>query len=250
MKSYQNNKGSTLVECVAALAMFSLSALILLSGFLTAGRLVVKASDISEISTDVMNTIETDKLVGNADLSESEQQTITFNIGTKSMSVKGKYKYSQRDDYRLTEFVTEKTSAPSDVIPDTDKPVNGGWPKYEDFENEWSVVIVPKWTTFVHDGKYYIAAQDLDIYPRGSLPTDSWWANSQNNLVEITYRPVLFWSGGTQVEFYNLTGGRVNRGDKVFWNGDYYVFTISGQTWTDPPNLSMTNWAKINYPFQ
>lgn len=241
-------KGSTLVECVASLAIFSLATLIIFTGFLTAGRLIVKAASIAEISDDVMNTLETDKLVGESDITVSDETIISFHIGEQSFKVKGNYKKSQKDDYSLSEFVTKKTSAPSDVIPGTDKPVNGKWPEYEDFENEYSVVIVPKWTTFVRDGKYYIAAQDLDIYPRGSLPTDGWWVQ-QNNLVLISDRDVIYWSGGTQVEFYNQTGGRVNKGDKVFWDGNYYVFTISGQTWADPPNLSMTNWAKINYPF-
>ena len=251
MKKHKKNiEGSSLVECVAALAMFSLSAMILLVGFLTAGKLIILASEISQTTADVMNTLESEKLVGSSEYFESEVQNLTFTFEATTYTVEGTFKSAKSNEYKLTEFVTKKTDAPSNVIPDTDKPTNGKWPEYDDFENQYASYIIPEGTTFVYEGKYYIAAQTLKIYPRGSIPTEGWWANQNNNLIEISDRPVIYWSGGTHEEFHKACAPMLNAGDKIFWNGNYYVHTINGQSWPIRPEESLNLLQKIDYPFK
>lgn len=248
MKRMQkNHQGSTLVECIAAFAIFSVASFILMIGFLAIGNIVARSVELKNNTNNIINTLETSKQENGIIISETEVRDISFTLGDVNYTSKGIYKSASGGEQKLVEFVPQITDAPSNFIPDTDKPVNGKWPEFDDFENQWSVVNVPKGTTIVYDGVYYIAAQDLDIYPRGSIPSKGWWVQN-NNLVPISNRPVINWNGGSQLDFYYLTGGRINKGDKVLWNGDYYVFTIANQTWADPPNLSQHNWALIKYP--
>ncbi len=248
-----NDNGSTLVECIVAFALFSLSAIILLSGFLTAANLVVKSTEVKNNSNNNIMGIESANTPTGVTVTESAQQTISFTLGSVSYSAKGTYKTSQSGNLKLTEFISSKSDNTNNFIPDTDKPVNGQWPSPAMFPETWSYVTVPKWTTIVYDGVYYIAAQDLNIGPGSPYPTPTkggWdWLGSNNNLVQISSRAVIQWNGGTQTDFYNTTGGKIDKGDKVYWNGNYYVFTISNQTWAEPPNVSLSNWVLIKYPF-
>jgi len=239
-----NTKGSTLVECIAALAIFSLATFILLSGFLTSANLIVKSYQVKENSNKIVDAMVSGSTIANVIVGTEASQSVTFMLGSTTYTVNGTYKTGTCDTIKLVEFISDSTFD-SDLIPDTDKYVNGKWPEYDDFPNEYATVVLREGTTFKRDGEYFIAAQNLNIYPRGSVPTIGWWYTNNNCLVKISNRPVIQWNGGTIVEFYSATGGRIDWGDKVLWNGDYYVFTIRNQTWAMPPNLSTMNWEKI-----
>lgn len=257
MKKQLNSKGSTLVECIVAFAIFSLATVILMSGFLTAANLAAKASEVKDNSNKNIMGIETQNVPAGTTVTESDEKTISFKLGSVSYSSKGTYKTSLSGNLKLKEFVSVKADDSTIFIPDTDKPVNGGWPLPEEFPYSWSEVHLPYGTTFVYDGIFYIVATKpymvVNMKYGQTYPTPTnggWdWLGQNNNLIEITYRPVIQWNGGSQVDFYNATGGHITKGDKVFWNGDYYVFTVKDQTWAMPPNLDQNNWVKIKYPF-
>jgi len=243
-----NKNGSTLVECIAAFALFSISTFILLSGFLTSANLIAKASQVKNNSNNIIDVVETTIAKPTVTVTQSSTQNFSFKLGSGALyTTKGSYKTGECEGIRLTEFIPDN-NPPLIVIPDTDMPINGRWPVYDDYPNQWASVIVPKGTTFESNGVYYIAASDLDISPRGATPTGGWWYNNNTGLIVISSRPVLVWNGGTQSEFYEFTNHYIDRGDKVYWNGYYYVFTNNRQSHEPPPNISTTNWAKVTNP--
>ncbi len=245
MKSKLNLKGSTLVECIAAFAIFSFASLILLSGFLVAGNIVVRSVEQKNTTDNIINALETNKSSGDTLLEKSNLQTISFKLGSVDYTANGYYRNANTGDVKLSEFISDIPSTDENLIPDTDKYVNGSWPKFEDYDSPCDYINIKKGTTFVYEGRYFIAAEDLNIGPIGAIPTSDWWWYSEDCLVEISSRPVIKWNGGTQVQFYSATDGHISKGDKVLYNGNYYVFTISNQTWAEPPDISMVNWVQI-----
>lgn len=244
-KTSSNKNGSTLVECIVAFALFSIATFILLSGFLTAGNLVVRSSDIKNYSDNITNVIETDNAQSGVSLNSTSVNNITFTLGKVIYTSKGSYKTASVDNMKLVEFIPDISTTNNNFIPDTNVPVNGEWPTPPDYPDQWTWITIPKGTTFVDNGVYYVAANDLSVGPRGATPTSGWWYNNNSGLITISSRPVIVWNGGTITDFYNFTGGKMDFGDKVLWNGNYYVFTIHNQTWADPPNISTRNWIML-----
>ena len=244
----KNITGSTLIECIAAFALFSLASFILLSGFLTIGNLVVKSIEQKDITNNIINALETDTAQNGVTIDKTSSQNFSFKLGSVNYTSKGFYRYATNGDVKFTEFVPDVSGIVNSFIPYTDKPVNGSWPQPEDFEYWYSFVLLPEGTTFEYNGIYYITLYDVDIWSVFASPTNGLWLQSGNPFIAISSRDVIVWNGGTLQQFYNATGGRINKGDKVLWNGNYYVFTISNQTWANPPNISLSNWAIIKYP--
>ena len=244
-----NQNGSTLVECIATFAIFTLAAFILMSGFLTAANLVVESGKVKNNSNKVIDVMETSTAQAGVSVSETSSENFAFKLGNGSQyTVKGSYKTGTCENVRLVSFISNNSGGSSNFIPETNMPVNGVWPPPESFPQTWTWVTVSKGTTLVFDGKYYISAGNLNVGPGFPYPTPTsgWWYNNNTGLIEISSRPVIVWDGGTMTEFYEYTNHHVDMGDKVLWNGRYYVFTISGQTWVDPPNQSLHNWAIVN----
>jgi hypothetical protein len=244
------HKGSTLVECIAAIILLSFSALILLTGVLAAVNVSVRADELKAACDSAKITIEADTEFGDCVLENEAETNITFEMGATIISAKGRFKNAKCGEVFLTAFASSGFSN-EHIIPDTGIPVNGSWPPPEDFIDEYGYakwLIVPKGTTLFYDGIFYIATGDLNVglSTDTPLPTNGWWYNNNGTgLAVISERPVIVWNGGTSTEFFSATGGHITIGDKVLWNGNYYVFTIKNQTWANPPDISQKSWERI-----
>ncbi len=247
--------GSTLVECIAAVLLFSFSAMILLTGVLTAGGITDSAEAFREASDNAAASIGAKNAMSDSVLTQSDEITFEINFEGIVITSKGRLVTARSGEVRLTAVdVTKAQGGGAHIIPDTGVPVNGEWPTPESFVDQngyqkW--ITINKGTTFYYDGVFYIVTGDISV-GLGSgtpLPTNGWWYNNNGSGVAvISSRPVIVWSGGDSTQFYQATGGAISIGDKVLWNGDYYVFTIKNQSWANPPNISLTNWEKIVAP--
>lgn len=238
-----NKNGSTLVECIAAFAIFTLASFILLSGFLTAANLVVKSGEVKINSNNIIDGLETGNLPSGVTEETTSSQSISFQLGGTSYTANGKFKTVTSGTLKLTEFIPETKNTSLDTIPGTGMSINGKWPVYDDYPDQWNYVTVSKGTTFIYNGKYYIAAGDVVVGPRVAPLKSDYMYNT--GIIEITPRVAIVWTGTTQTEFMAAAGGWINKGDKVLWNGNYYVFSISSTNQAAPPSEGSANWAKI-----
>ena len=248
----KNFKGSTLVECIASIALFSLAVTILTGGFLTAANLAVRSGEIRTAGDRMINTLYTSEANSGITYDKGAVQDFSFTFSGVNAAVKGKYISAYDSEYELTAFSPEKSMG--NFIPETGIPVNGSWPDYDDFPNQWNYITIPEGTTFIYSGKFYIAGSNLNVGPRGCTPYDNHlrWLFSNNNLVEITTdKPPIVWDGKTNLHtvINNLGYPTITKGDKLLWNGEYYVYLITDQSWPGTPISQPSAWQKIVYPF-
>ena len=241
-----NEKGSTLVECIVAFVLFTIASLILMTGFLTSANLAAESVRVQNDNNKIINTMETAAVQTDVSVNTTASQSFVFSIGSVTYTSKGSYKTGTSEGFRLISFVT-----PSNVIPDTNMPVNGSWPADIKFYNSDGYpvpVVINKGTTFEYNGVYYITAQNLNIYKADATPTptNGQWATDAFNLIKISNRAVIVWDSGDSSEFNKKYKNNLPQaGDKILSGGNYYVFGLNNQTWVDPPNISTNNWIKI-----
>lgn len=255
----KNLKGSTLVECIAALAIFSISTFILLGGFLTAANLTVHSADIAATGSALVNTLYTGNDNAELGITYSEENDTTFSFRMAGVTTDIKGKYISSDDnitgYALKTFLVEGKTI-GDIIPGTDFyggdgiPPNDKWPAFEDYPDQYNYIDIPEGSTFRYGDKFFIAAQDLSIGPRGATPFDSHlqWLYNNNCMIEITnVRPPIMWNGSDRLHdvIGSLGYDYLNKGDMIYWGNEYYVFCIDRQNWPASPLQQPDIWQKI-----
>lgn len=75
----KNNKGITLVEVIAAVAIFSIVAIMIVIGFTTASNIILRSNQISNSSNVLSAELESDSL------NQAESETTTISVLGKTV---------------------------------------------------------------------------------------------------------------------------------------------------------------------
>ena len=210
----KNINGSTLVECIAALAIFSIASFILLSGFSSAANLVVESGRVKDNSNKIVEVIETSQSQSGVTVDETMPQNFTFTLGSSSYSITGSYKTVTCDGMSLTQFIPNIENNTNDLIPGTTVPVNGEWPSDEEFDNSYYIYMT-KGTTFKYGSNYYIVVNNTYVF--------NYVYYYVGDIVKILDTDAFVWTGETLTEFRNFyIDNLVSVGDKILYDGKYY----------------------------
>lgn len=85
-----NKHGYTLVEAIVGAAVFSICALILVSGFVAAGSIIRKATDIKTNGEKAAAAIEGDNSDTDFQVNK-ENGSVSFSVGGSSVVISGQY---------------------------------------------------------------------------------------------------------------------------------------------------------------
>ena len=98
-----NLKGSTLVECIVSFSLFTIASVILLTGFLTSAKIIVRANEIKKDGIKVESVADANQ-VDNEVIQSEKQSKVRFKVNGNYYEVEGKYSISKYNDVIQMEF--------------------------------------------------------------------------------------------------------------------------------------------------